>query len=87
MKKYKIYYDTCKEECVIGFKGIDEIPTMRYQCKASLEEIDDEIYRRERVNLEYRYRFKRLGIDRLDEILELLQKVESDLNRRKINGN
>ena len=76
MKRYKIYYDTNTREMIIGYKGIEKISIMKYMCTASLEEIDDEIYKRERVNLEYRFKFKKIDISELDEISKLLKKVK-----------
>lgn len=74
MKKYKIYYDQKENKVLVGDKDAEKDPSKIYLCTASLEEIEDEIYKRERVNLEYRFRFKKLGIDRLDDIAKLLEK-------------
>ena len=79
-KKYDIYYDETKGHSVLGYDGFEETTGLHFLCCASPKEIDDEIYKRERVNLEYRFAFESLGIDRLDEISNLFKQSASLLD-------
>lgn len=77
VREFDIYYNENTGRSFIGgFDGFEESDEVVFLCSATPDEIDDEIYKRERVNCEHRFAFENLGIDRLDEILNMFQNSE-----------